>query len=113
MNKNIDYNLLVQAERIRFQSDFSSAHWLHQVISDYERGIRNKLRREAFETVLRVAISSGCKFAISKANTYPPIAGFPSYTKLSNRGWKSVCKSILNNFDEHESNRFKYVKDGD
>jgi hypothetical protein len=92
MKKNVDYNLLVQAERIRYQSDFSSAHWLHQVISDYERGIEVKIRREAFESVLRTAINLGCKAAIKLANTFPVYAGFPQYLKLSNQGWKKLLK---------------------
>lgn len=111
--KNVDYNLLVQAERIRFQSDFSAAHWLHQVLSRYEIGIKNQLRRNAFESVLRTAIHSGCSAAVKLAATYPAAAGFPTYLKLSNPGWKKTAKEILNNFEQHEFNHFRYVREGD
>lgn len=113
MRKFVDYSLLVAAERVRFQSDFSSAHWLHQVISDYEQGMQNKLRREAFERVLRTAISSGCLAARKIAATYPDIAGFPTYLKLPGNGWGRVKKSILDDFSKHERNRFHYVREGD
>lgn len=96
MKKNVNYDLLVRAEKIRFQSDFSSAHWLHQVISEYERGFQNKLRIEAFEKVLRTAINCGCKKAIELAQTYPDIAGFPNYIKLSNKLWKKTAQAITN-----------------
>lgn len=108
-----DYSLLVAAERVRFQSDFSSAHWLHQVISVYERHPQNPLRREAFEKVLRCAINAGVTAAVKLAATYPDVAGFPTYLKLSNRGWKRTATAILNDFKQHEFQRFYYVRDGD
>ena len=114
MKKDVDYNLLVQAERIRFQSDFSSAHWLHQLLSRYENGITNKLRRDAFESVLRAAINHSCTAAIKLANTFPKAAGFPEYINLtSDSNWDKTALQILNNFDKHISNRFRYAHDGD
>ena len=113
MNPFIDYDLLVKAERIRFQSDFSSAHWLHQVLCQYELGISSQKRRETYETVLRVAINHGLKKAIDLANAYPKTAGFPQYLKLEEENWRETCSSILENFGTHEFNRFKYVREGD
>jgi hypothetical protein len=108
-----DYSLLVAAERVRFKSDFSSAHWLHQVISIYELSPQNPLRREAFERVLRCAINSGVTAAVKLAATYPDVAGFPTYLKLGNRGWKKTATAILNDFKQHEFQRFYYVRQGD
>lgn len=110
---NIDYNLLVAAERIRFNSDFSSAHWLHQVISEYERGIANKLRNEAYEKALRTAINAGCKAAVKLARSYPEIAGFPSYLTLKGGNWADTCEYINKNFKKHAEHRFSYLKRGD
>ena len=113
MRKHIDYNLLVQAERVRFQSEFSSAHWLHQVLSIYEQGLASQLRREAYEKVIHCAITSGCKAAIALARTYPAAARFPQYMWLEDApDWKDTQQAVLSNFPEHESNRFKYVRDG-
>lgn len=112
--KNIDYNLLVQAEKIRYQSDFSSAHWLHQVISKYERGITFPKIREAYECVLRVAINGGIKKAIEHAKTYPRLLGFPDYLLLeNNEKWGSTQDFILGDFDKHIWRRFHYLRQGD
>lgn len=113
--KNVDYTLLFQVERIRYQSDYSSSHWLHQIISIYERGIVNKLRLEAFEKVLRTAINCGVKKSVELSLTYPSIAGFPQYLKLDNDGneWKETQNWIEENWEFHLKNRFGYYKQGD
>jgi len=111
--KNVDYNLLVQAERVRFQSDFSSAHWLHQVISRYEQGISSPLRRDAYEKVLRCAVKAGLRAAVKLAATFPPEAGFPQYLRLKGGPeWRKTRQAILNDFDRHKFNRFRYVREG-
>ncbi len=110
---NIDYNLLIQAEKIRFQSDFSGAHWLNLVISKYsEDNMRPKIQ-EAFETVLRIAIKFGIKAAVAKIQEYPPFLGFPTYLQLDNQNWSKTQNLILNNFETHLKNRFGYLRDGD
>jgi hypothetical protein len=112
--KNVDYTLLCQIERVRYQFDYSSAHWLHQVISMYERGIVNKLRLEAFEKVLRTAINCGVKKAVELSLTYPSIAGFPQYLKLKNyEEWKNTQDWVKNNLEFHLKNRFGYLRQGD
>lgn len=113
MKKNVDFNLLVEAEKARYKSDFSSAHWFHQVISTYERGIENPLRRDAFEKVIRCAIRSGLLKAIELANTFPDMAGFPSYINLASEGWSDVQTWVNDNFEAHIRNRFGYMRDGD
>lgn len=114
MRKNVDYNLLVQAERIRFHSDFSSAHWLHQVISMYELGIQNKLRLDAFERVLRCAIKFGVRTAVELSRTFPDVAGFPQYLRLAGGPqWKKTKRAILDDFQRHTQERFRYVREGD
>lgn len=112
--KNVDYTLLCQVERVRYQSDFSAAHWLHQVISIYEQGIVNKLRREAFEKVLKTAVNCGLKKAIKLSLTYPSIAGFPQYLKLDGGAeWKETQNWVENNLELHLKNRFGYFRQGD
>lgn len=114
MRKNVDYNLLVQAERIRFQSDFSSAHWLHQVLSMYEQGMKNERRRLAFEAVIRVAINFGCVAAKELMQTYPAAAGFPTPIPLEEpSNWKETQRRVLDHFRQHEFDRFRYVREGD
>lgn len=114
MNKYIDYNLLINAEKIRFQSDFSSSHWLYQVLDIYQTGLSSELKRNAFEHVIRTAINYGCKKAIEISNTYPTEAGFPTFLNLDNIGnWDETCHWILDNFEEHTLNRFSYLRDGD
>jgi hypothetical protein len=111
--RHVNYNLIVAAERVRFQSDFSSAHWLHQVISMYERGMHNRLRREAFESVLRTAINVGCREARTLAESYPVYAGFPQYLRLPSKRWKETQQAVLADFDQHTRNRFGYMREGD
>lgn len=113
MRTKPDYNLLIKAEKIRFQSDFSSSHWLHQLLCKYEEQDMNKLRRDAFNKVLNCAINFGCKAAIKLSKEYPEAAGFPNFIKLKNNNWNKTCNSILSNFDEHISNRFCYMRNGD
>lgn len=117
MKRDFDYNLLIKAEKVRYQSDFSSSHWLHQVICKYAEGMPVKLRRDAFETVLRIAINVGCKAAIEKSLEYPEAAGFPQYIDLShseiNGRWSEVKEEICNNFEWHLKNRFGYLRQGD
>jgi hypothetical protein len=115
MRKNLDYDLLIKAERIRFHHDYSSSHWLFQVICIYEQGIKNKLKRDAWESVIRTAINAGCKKAIELSKTYPDAAGFPDYLNLTEdpEAWQAVCYTILNNFEQHKLNRFPYLRDGD
>lgn len=115
MNKNVDINLLIAAEKIRHQTDYSSAHWFHQVLCVYETGISNKLRLEAFESVIRAAISSGVPKAIELAKTYPPIAGFPDYLFLGDNDevWREHQKWAKCNSEILIKNRFGYLRDGD
>lgn len=113
MKKNIDYNLLVEAEKARYNADYSSAHWFHQVISTYEQGIVNQTCREAYESVIRCAIKSGMKKAIELAETYPTIAGFPSYINLASDGWCDVQDWVKKNFEDHLRNRFGYLRNSD
>lgn len=113
MVKNVDYNLLVQAERIRFRSDFSSSHWLFQVLSKYELGMTGVFRREAFESVIRSAINSGVRSAVKLAASFPDAAGFPDFLELGEpNNWEQTKLNITNNFSKHEFNRFKYVREG-
>lgn len=113
MRANVDYDLLVRAERVRFHSSFSCSHWLFQTISKYEQGMSSKLRREAFESVLRCAINFGATAAVKLARTYPEEAGFPNFLRLPSEGWKETSKAILGDWERHEMNRFKYVREGD
>lgn len=113
MRKNVDYDLLVRAERIRFSSSFSCSHWLFQTISMYERGMTSKLRREAFESVLRCAINFGVPAAVKLSRTFPDAACFPDFLRLPSAGWKETSKAILGDWKRHEMNRFKYVREGD
>jgi hypothetical protein len=114
MREFVDYNLLIAAERVRFQSDYSSGHWLHQVLGKYEQGMPIKIRRDAFEAVLRCCINAGCEAGILLAQTFPPAVGFPQYVKLeANDNWKRTCNLVLENFERHKFNRFRYVVDGD
>jgi len=112
MKPKIDYSLLIQCEKIRYQSDFSSAHWLHQVISKYESGLRPKVA-ETYEIILRTAIYSGVKNAIEKSKEYPLFLGFPSYIELDNSEWDKTKQWAADNMEFHLKNRFGYLRDGD
>lgn len=109
----VDYGLLIEMERVRFQSDFSSSHWLFQVIEKYRQGMPSKLRRDAFEAVMRCAKNCGCRAAVELAGSYPPAAGFPGFLSLSNAGWDETCRIVLGRFDQHIENRFRYRHEGD
>jgi hypothetical protein len=114
--KNINYDILIQAEKVRYQSDFSSAHWMHQVISNYMEMKPSKLR-EAYEKVLRIAIKFGTKRALKEAEKYNKMKGFPgfpSYLLLDDYDeWKETQEAVLVNWEIHLKNRFGYFRDGD
>jgi hypothetical protein len=109
-HNDIDHDLLAKAERIRYQSDFSSAHWLHQVISIYTELRAGKVRDE-YAKVIRIAINNGIKEAISYAEKLPSCLGFPGYLFLRNKGWRKVRTTILdeNNWNIHLQNRFGHL----
>lgn len=111
-NKKIDYDLLVQAEKVRYQSDFSSAHWLFQIICKYSEIKPCKLR-DAYEKILRIAVKFGCKEALTHSKTYPEFLNFPQFLNLPEVGWDKTRKSILKNFDDYIQNRFSYLREGD
>lgn len=116
MKNDINYDLLIQAEKVRYQSDFSSAHWLHQVICRYIEMRSSKLR-ESYEKILRIAIKFGTKKSLKEAEKYNKISGFPgfpSYLFLGyNDEWKRTKEVIVADWDFHLKNRFGYLRDGD
>lgn len=114
MNKFVNFNLLIEAEKIRYQSDFSGSHWLCQVISKYESCITSYRIREAYENVLRIAIHCGISKAKETSEKYPDICGFPKYLDLKEEdSWNKTKKFVNENWDFHLLNRFGYRRDGD
>lgn len=115
-NKKINYNILIQAEKIRYQTDYSSAHWLHQIITSYQCMYPSKTR-DAFEEILRIAINSGPKKALEKAKKYNKMSGFPGFPNFLNldedEEWNQTKNWVIQNWDFHLKNRFGYFKQGD
>ena len=97
---NIDYDLLIKTEKIRYQSDFSGAHWLLQVMAKYQELPECKMK-DAYEKVLRIATKFGCKKALEKANEFNKTRGFPGFPiflNLENETvcWNKISKEVIN-----------------
>ena len=114
----VDLALLYETERVRFQADFSSAHWLYQVLAIYEGGIANDRRRNAFEAVMRTAKNVGCRAAVDLANSYPAAARIPRFLPdlegaEGERQWDEARAGVLADFDAHLRNRYSRRHEGD
>lgn len=100
--KDIDYKLIIDAEKVRYQSDFSCSHWLFQVIASYQEMQPCKMR-DAFESVLRVASKSGIKKALELAEDFNKKKGFPGFPQFLNldggEEWEKTKEAILKDWN--------------